>query len=176
MRRIIGAFAAACVAIALIVVATASGGSSGYQVRAIFNNAGFVIPGMDVKIAGVKVGQIESLDLTANNKAAVVLNIENKGYHDFRTDAFCRIRPQSLIGEKFVDCQPTTPRIDDLSRPGDRGRLPITDCSPPGENRVIRRATESKSAFPFHLAPLAFSDGRGNPPAPGSSFNRIYGR
>ena len=112
MRRIIGAFVVACLAVVVIVAATASGGSSGYQVRAIFDNAGFAIPGMDVKIAGVKVGQIESLDLTANSKAAVVLNIENKSYHDFRTDAFCRIRPQSLIGEKFVDCQPTTPRVD----------------------------------------------------------------
>lgn len=110
MRRILAAFAIACLAIVLVVFATGSGGSSGYQVRAIFDNAAFVIPGMDVKIAGVKVGKIESLDVTANNKAAVVLNIENSGYHDFRTDAFCRIRPQSLIGEKFVDCQPTTPR------------------------------------------------------------------
>jgi hypothetical protein len=70
----------------------------------------------------------------------------------------------------------TTPRIDDQSRPGDRGRLPITDRAPPGENRVIRRATESKSAFPFHFPAVAFSDGRGNPPAPGSSFYPIYGR
>ena len=33
---------------------------SPYQVRAIFDNAGFVIPGEDVKIAGVKVGKISS--------------------------------------------------------------------------------------------------------------------
>lgn len=109
MRRVIAAFVAVCAVVVVVVAATASGGSSGYQVRAIFDNAAFVIPGMDVKIAGVKVGKIESLDLTENNKAAVVLNIETKGYQDFRTDAFCRIRPQSLIGEKFVDCQPTTP-------------------------------------------------------------------
>ena len=32
--------------------------------RAIFDNAGFVIPGEDVKIAGVKVGKIASLDVT----------------------------------------------------------------------------------------------------------------
>ena len=36
----------------------------GYQVRAIFDNAGFVIPGEDVKIAGVKVGKVASLDVT----------------------------------------------------------------------------------------------------------------
>jgi ABC-type transporter Mla subunit MlaD len=32
------------------------------------------------------------------------------GFQDFRSDAGCFIRPQSLIGEKFVDCRPTLPR------------------------------------------------------------------
>ena len=63
MRRILGAFAVACVAVALVVVATGSGGTSGYQVRAIFNNAAFVIPGMDVKIAGVKVGLCDEAEI-----------------------------------------------------------------------------------------------------------------
>lgn len=147
MRRILGAFAVACVAVALVVVATGSGGTSGYQVRAIFNNAAFVIPGMDVKIAGVKVGQIESLDLTANNKAAVVLNIENKGYWDFRTDAFCRIRPQSLIGEKFVDCQPTTPRVDgEVQAP----LLPVIQRGP-GKGQRLLPATRTATSVDLDL-------------------------
>ncbi len=147
MRRILGAFAVACVAVALVVVATGSGGTSGYQVRAIFNNAAFVIPGMDVKIAGVKVGQIESLDLTANNKAAVVLNIENKGYWDFRTDAFCRIRPQSLIGEKFVDCQPTAPRVDgEVQAP----LLPVIQRGP-GKGQRLLPATRTATSVDLDL-------------------------
>ena len=56
MKRLIAIFAACCVALALIVVATGSGDDGSYRVRAIFNNAAFVIPGMDVKIAGVRVG------------------------------------------------------------------------------------------------------------------------
>ena len=72
-----------------------------YQVRAIFDNAFSVIPGEDVKIAGVKVGKIESLDVTPDKKAAVVLRIDRPGFHDFRTDADCTIRPQSLIGEQL---------------------------------------------------------------------------
>ena len=47
--------------------------------RAIFDNAGFVIPGEDVKVAGVKVGKIESLDVTPDFKAAVVLQIDLAG-------------------------------------------------------------------------------------------------
>ena len=50
--------------------------ASEYKVRAIFENAGFVIPGEDVKVAGVRVGSIDSIDVTEDNKAAVVLDID----------------------------------------------------------------------------------------------------
>ena len=58
-----------------------------YRVRAIFDNAGFVIPGEDVKIAGVKVGSVEDVEVTPDFKAAVVLQIDDPGYQDFRADA-----------------------------------------------------------------------------------------
>ena len=81
-----------------------------YKVRAIFDNAGFVIPGEDVKVAGVRVGSIDSIDVTEDNKAAVVLDIEDPGFQDFRQDAGCIVRPQSLIGERFVECSLTEAR------------------------------------------------------------------
>jgi len=117
VKRLIAIFVACCVGLALIVAATGSGDDGAYRVRAIFNNAAFVIPGMDVKIAGVRVGSIESLDLTDDHKAAVVLNIENPNYHDFRENAFCRIRPQSLIGERYIDCRPEEPLPPGMTQP-----------------------------------------------------------
>src|SRR5436190_3144421 len=112
MRRILGIVLTLCVSAAALLLATAAsdGGGTPYRVRAIFNNAFSVIPGEDVKIAGVKVGKIESLDVTPDQKAAVVLRIDKSGFGDWRTDAHCTIRPQSLIGEKFVECTPTQPR------------------------------------------------------------------
>jgi ABC-type transporter Mla subunit MlaD len=112
MRRILGIALTLCVSAAALLVFTAAsdGGGTPYRVRAIFNNAFSVIPGEDVKIAGVKVGKIESLDVTPDQKAAVVLRIDKAGFGDWRTDAHCTIRPQSLIGEKFVECSPTQPR------------------------------------------------------------------
>src|SRR3954453_142474 len=111
MRRILGIALslAVCGAVLLLATGASDGGGSGYKVRAIFNNAFSVIPGEDVKIAGVKVGKIESLDVTRDQKAAVVLRIDLAGFGDFRKDASCTIRPQSLIGEKFVECTPTQP-------------------------------------------------------------------
>lgn len=110
MRRALAIASVLLAAGALAVFATGSGDAGGYKVRAIFDNAAFVITGEDVKIAGVKVGAIESLDVTDDKKAAVVLNITDGKYHNFRKDASCTIRPQGLIGEKFIECRPTIPR------------------------------------------------------------------
>jgi ABC-type transporter Mla subunit MlaD len=98
------------VVVAVAVVLATRDTEEPYKVRAIFDNAGFAIPGEDVKVAGVKVGKIDSLDVTDDFKAVVVLNITDEAYKDFRRDAECMIRPQSLIGEKFVECEPTQAR------------------------------------------------------------------
>jgi phospholipid/cholesterol/gamma-HCH transport system substrate-binding protein len=115
-----GAAGAACVGAILLAVllALSAGGSSGtYTVRAIFDDAGNIIPGEDVKIDGVKVGSVGSVTATPQAKAAVVLQIEKAGFKDFRSDASCTVRPQALIGEKFVDCLPTQPRVEGTPLP-----------------------------------------------------------
>jgi len=139
--------AIACVLIAasvLVVFATGADNGDGgaYKVRAIFMNAFSVIPGEDVKIAGVKVGKVDSMDVTPDHKAAVVLRIDHPGFKDFRKDAECSIRPQSLIGEKFVECTPTQPRPEGAQQAPELGRiekgpgkgqylLPVTQTSKP---------------------------------------------
>src|SRR5215213_4899884 len=99
-------------ALVVLVLGTGASNDDGdtYRVRAIFDSASFLVPGEDVKVAGVKVGTIEELDVTTDNKAAIVLRIDDPAYRDFKDDAFCTIRLQSLIGEKFVACEPTQPK------------------------------------------------------------------
>ena len=65
----------------------------------------------------VKVGKIDSLDVTEDKKAAVVLDITDPGYQDFRKDAECTVRPQSLIGERFVECELTQARAPGTEPP-----------------------------------------------------------
>jgi ABC-type transporter Mla subunit MlaD len=105
----------ACLAALAVIglLAIAAGGSNkSYEVRAIFDDAGNLIAGENVAIAGVKVGTVRSVEPTPQAKAAVVLNISNPGFQNFRQDASCTIRPQGLIGEKYVDCEPTQPRVE----------------------------------------------------------------
>ena len=126
MRRVLAIGAVLLVAV-VVVVAVASGsggGGGGYEVRAIFMNAFTAIPGEDVKVAGVKVGKIQSISVTEENRAAVVLNITEPGFQDFRRDAECAIRPQSLIGEKYIECTPTQPRPAGTPAPPELPKVP----------------------------------------------------
>ena len=111
MRRVAAvALLIAAAAAVVLVFAGAGDDNAKYKVRAIFENAGFVIPGEDVKVAGVRIGAIDSIEVTDDFKAAVVLDITDPGYQDFREDASCIVRPQSLIGERFVECELTETR------------------------------------------------------------------
>jgi len=86
-----------------------------YYVRAIFDNASTIVPGEDVKIAGVPVGVVSDMDVTGEKKAAVTLRIDDEEFTPFKTDASCTIRPQSLIGEKFVECEPGSTSAERLA-------------------------------------------------------------
>lgn len=123
-KLLIGGFVVAVLVTA--IVAMGAGGSNGgdYKVRAIFNNASFLIPGEDVKVAGAKVGKVDSLDVTSDIRAAAVLSITESAFQDFRTDAECAIRLQSVIGEKLVECVPTQPRTEGSAAPPALKKIP----------------------------------------------------
>ena len=136
---------AACVLalVAIVLLATSAGGSGGgYSVRALFDDAGNLTVGEDVKIDGVKVGTVGSVTPTPNAKAAVVLKIANPGFQDFREDASCTIRPQALIGEKFVDCLPTQPRVEGTPLPPPLKTIP---AGHEGAGQVLLPVTNTHS-------------------------------
>ena len=111
---------------------------SGYEVRAIFDNVASAVPGEDVKVAGAKIGVIKSMDVTKDKKAAVVLQIDDARFTPFHADAKCTVRPQSLIGEKFVECNPGTAASPALARI-DAARARASTCC--RSSRPARRWT-----------------------------------
>jgi phospholipid/cholesterol/gamma-HCH transport system substrate-binding protein len=133
MRRIVATLGLLAAASLVVFGQAASGSGSSYEVRAIFDNGNFLVPGEEVRVAGAHVGSIGSVDVTTPGewvdrghgtdpgKAVVVLDITEAGFQDFRQDASCLIRPQSLLGEKYVDCVPTQPRP-----PGTQPPPPLT--------------------------------------------------
>ncbi|MDO8186152.1 MlaD family protein [Conexibacter sp. JD483] len=110
MKRLLAITAVIVAALVVLVVGTGARSDSSYKVRAIFDNAGFLVPGEDVKASGVVIGTISALEVTPQKKAAVVLEITDPAFKDFKQDATCAVRLQSLLGEKYVACEPTQPR------------------------------------------------------------------
>jgi virulence factor Mce-like protein len=145
MRRLasIAAFLiAALVAVGLGATGSSRGAATSYEVRAIFDNAAFAVPGEDVRIAGAPVGSISSLDVTAGKKAAVTIAINNASFVPFHDNATCAIRPQSLIGEKYVDCQPgtqSTPTLPKINKGPGSGSyyLPLARTSSPVDTDIV---------------------------------------
>ncbi len=157
MRRLIGVLLVVVSVPALLVLGVgAEGGGDSYRVRAIFDNVASAVPGEDVKVAGAKVGVIESMDVTEDKKAAVVLEIEEAGFVPFRANAKCIVRPQSLIGEKFIECDPGDMAAEPLERIADgdgegQHLLPIEQTSSAVDldlvNNVLRRPFRERLAI-----------------------------
>lgn len=108
MRRAAGAVAvlAACVAAAFLVAA--GGSEQGKRYRILFDSAFGIVEGADFKVAGVRAGKVENFDLSDGYppRAVVEVVVEEPGLQALRSDARCEVKPQSLIGEYFVDCVP----------------------------------------------------------------------
>jgi virulence factor Mce-like protein len=109
MRRAIatGLVLAAAGAFALLA-GGAKGGEGGRRYWVQLNNAFGMIKGADMKVAGVKAGKITDLKLDRRAKKALVqIEVDQKpSFKELRTDVTCESRPQSLIGEYFLDCNP----------------------------------------------------------------------
>ena len=113
-----------------------------YKVRAIFDNAGFVIPGEDVKVAGVKVGSIDASRSRTTSRPPSCCASTTRATRTSAPTRRCIVRPQSLIGERFVECEPTQARAVGAEAPpplrrSRTGRARASTC--------CRSSTPSKS-------------------------------
>jgi virulence factor Mce-like protein len=124
-------------AAALALMGAGDGDSGRYRVDAIFDNASFLIGGQDVRIAGANVGSVADVTVTADNKARIAMEIDAR-YGPFRSDADCFIAPQSLIGERFVQCTPGSPRGRELvARDGHPPTVPVANTHSPVDADIV---------------------------------------
>lgn len=130
MRRILLSALVLVAAGAFLVLAGGASNGSGtangtYTVE--LDNAFGLVTGADFKVAGVRAGTIKAIDLDQKTlHAAVKIQVTQPGFGQFHTDAACQSRPQSLIGEYFLGCEPGTPTAPVLP-PG--GVIPVTHTS-----------------------------------------------
>jgi ABC-type transporter Mla subunit MlaD len=144
VRRVLTILATLGVCAAAVLFAGASSDQSdGKRYRVMFDNAFGLVEGGDFQVGGVTAGTTSDLQVVKEKgeapKAAVTVEITEPGFGDFREDATCDIKPQSLIGEYFVDCQPGS---SDKKLP-EGGTVPVeqTTSTIPADlvNNIMRR-------------------------------------
>jgi ABC-type transporter Mla subunit MlaD len=101
----------------------------GFRVRAVFTSANSIRKNSPVRIAGVNVGKVVSIDGEPGSDAAVVtMEIDRKGL-PIHKDATFKVRPRIFLeGNFFVDVQPGTPSAPTIDS-GDT--IPIAQTSTP---------------------------------------------
>jgi phospholipid/cholesterol/gamma-HCH transport system substrate-binding protein len=111
---------------AYVVLTAGFGGGEKNTYWVELDNAFGLIQGGDLKVAGVRAGQITHIKLDRRTKHALVgFRIDRRGFGSLRRDVHCESRPQSLIGEYFLDCLPgTSPQ---KLAPG--ARIPVTQTA-----------------------------------------------
>jgi phospholipid/cholesterol/gamma-HCH transport system substrate-binding protein len=115
--------------------------TGGYQVKAVFESANSIRKAAPVRIAGVDVGKVKSVQAEPNSDAAVVVMEINDAGLPLHTDATAKIRPRIFLeGNFFVDLDPGSPSAPVL---GDGGTIKVTQTATPVQLDEVLTALQS---------------------------------
>src|SRR4051812_37147694 len=134
-RNRVSPFAAGMIVVALVAILVFVAFSSSlpfqhqYEVKAVVANAASIQARSPVRIAGVNIGEVKSVERQPNTTTSVItMAIEDKGLPIFK-DAQIKVRPRIFLeGNFFMDVQPGTPGSEKVP---DGGTIPITQTSGP---------------------------------------------
>lgn len=109
--RAIAAGAIALVAIVAAVLLISGGGRDETSVRLVLDSSLGLRDDSEVRVGGVPVGQVRQLGLTTDDHVELVLGVRNDAT-SVGEDASITVKSLNLLGEKYVDLDPGTPRAD----------------------------------------------------------------
>lgn len=104
-RRALALGAVAVAVVALAFVLTRGDGSSHYRV--VLQNAGLLVHGDLVRVGGVPAGKVDSLDLTADGRAAVTVSLDDN-YVPLHAGTTVTVRASGIatVTGRYVDISP----------------------------------------------------------------------
>jgi phospholipid/cholesterol/gamma-HCH transport system substrate-binding protein len=121
---------ATAVLLAVVVVALLlfTGGGSPYEINLTLDNASQLVEGNQVKVGGVSVGSIDSIDLGDDGRARVRLSIDDGSVTPLHTGSRAAVRSASLSGvaNRYVALTPGPVNGGELA---DGGSIPAEDTS-----------------------------------------------
>lgn len=140
-----------------------------YTIRAAFKDSNGIKAGSPVRIAGVQVGEVVSVEPTGKgaDSATLELAIREPG-RPIRRDATAKIRPRIFLeGNFFVEIEPGRPGSAELD---EGGMLPLEQTANPVQLAQILNALKAdvRADLRRTFAELAVTQGAGG----GKAFNR----
>src|SRR3954469_1741672 len=144
--------------------------SSPYEIKAVVANAANIQPRSPVRIAGVNVGEVKSVEREPDTTTSVItMTIEDKGLPIFK-DAEMKVRPRIFLeGNFFVDIQPGTPGSPEVK---DGGTVPITQTSGPVQLDQVLTALQSDTRKELQVLVQGYGDALNGKPLPGEDADQ----
>jgi ABC-type transporter Mla subunit MlaD len=138
---------------------------SKFRVKMVVSNAASLAPRAPVRIAGVQVGQVDTIEREKDSTNAVVtMKIEKNGLPIYK-DAEAKVRPRIFLeGNFFVDLQPGTPGADKIK---DGGTIPITQTSGPVQLDQVLTSLQSDTRHQLQVLIRGYGAALNGKPLPG---------
>ncbi len=106
-RRLLIALLALAIAGTATLAVTSAGAADDERYTVVLDNAFGLTEGSDLRSKGVVVGKVEKLDVQRSTaRALATIAVTRPSFAGFHEDVFCEVKPQSLIGEYYLDCDP----------------------------------------------------------------------
>jgi phospholipid/cholesterol/gamma-HCH transport system substrate-binding protein len=170
-RNRVSPFAAGMIVVALVAILVFVAFSSSlpfqhqYEVKAVVANAASIQARSPVRIAGVNIGEVKSVERQPDTTTSVVtMAIEDKGLPIFK-DAQIKVRPRIFLeGNFFMDVQPGTPGSEKVP---DGGTIPITQTSGPVQLDQVLTALQADTRKQLQVLVQGYGSALNGKPLPG---------
>jgi ABC-type transporter Mla subunit MlaD len=144
--------------------------SSPYRVKAVVSNAANLQARSPVRIAGVMVGEVESVTRQPDSTTSLVtMKIDKKGLPIYK-DAQVKVRPRIFLeGNFFMDVQPGTPGGKKIP---DGGTIPITQTSGPVQLDEVLTALQTDTRHQLQVLVKGYGESLNGKPLPGEDADQ----
>jgi phospholipid/cholesterol/gamma-HCH transport system substrate-binding protein len=183
---VIAGFALSCFGILLFLWVTFGGPTpfraKPYQLKVPFDEATQLAEQSDVRISGVNVGKVKSIELAPNgNQALATVDIDSK-YAPLPRATRAVLRTKTLLGETYVELTPSTGDVPDLP---DGGTLPTANVAQSvqldeifrtfdPETRAAFQTWQQDAAIAIQGQGVGFSNALGELEPTLESFDRLF--
>jgi ABC-type transporter Mla subunit MlaD len=170
-RNRVSPFAAGMIVVALVAILCFVAFSSSlpfqhkYEIKAVVANAASIQARSPVRIAGVNVGEVKSVEREPDSTTSVVtMAIEDTGLPIYK-DAHIKVRPRIFLeGNFFMDVQPGTPGAEKVA---DGGTIPITQTSGPVQLDQVLTALQADTRKQLQVLVQGYGGALNGKPLPG---------